>query len=525
MGDKGAGRVVMTQHEVQPMASTYAEANRRAWDYLADVNSSASDPWEQGSKAEYRAWLDEFGWLPWPELGTVLLLCGAGGQQGPALAGLGLEVTVVDLSESQLEVDRRVAAERGLEIETLCADAQDLSVLRGRTFDLVYQPVSTCYLPDPPSVYRSVRSLLRPGGLYLSDHWNPVQIQLSVDHRWDGTAYRVAHPSGSNEPLRVTDPSTAQGPDCMYFAHRLQDLLGGICDAGFVIERLAERGLVDPTAEPGSPGHLGCYLAPFYEVLARRTGPAPARRRPGARTRPAEEPRQESPAVPAQRSSARLARPLVRERLLRDDLAERWSRRGFVILRDVLDPGLPTRLGRESAVQQPSGVRSTWSGHAVSDDGSYVSGGMEFHSASPGPVLTWLHQHPDLTRLLQAVTGDPRISANQNVAYMYYEPGCYIDLHTDVPECEATVLTSVRGRTPPLVAYPRLLGLSTSELLAVARRSGGRPGGGVLLEVPVGGLLILDGRRLPHRRAQLGDGQRPCGIAALCFAVPTREGA
>jgi hypothetical protein len=215
----------------------------------------------------------------------------------------------------------------------------------------------------------------------------------------------------------------------------------------------------------------------------------------------------------------------VRERLLRDDLAERWSRRGFVVLRDVLDPGLPTRLGRESAVQQPSGVRSTWSGHAVSDDGSYVSGGMEFHSASPGPVLTWLHQHPDLTRLLQAVTGDPRISANQNVAYMYYEPGCYIDLHTDVPECEATVLTSVRGRTPPLVAYPRLLGLSTSELLAVARRSGGRPGGGVLLEVPVGGLLILDGRRLPHRRAQLGDGQRPCGIAALCFAVPTREGA
>jgi SAM-dependent methyltransferase len=474
-----------------------AEANRRAYDYLARSRSSASAPWPQGTQAAQRSWLDEFGWLPWDDLRTVLVLCGAGGQQAPAFAALGLQVTVVDISEGQLAIDRRVAARRGFDIECVRADVQDLSALAGRTFDLVYHPVSTCYLPDPRACYRAVARLLRPGGLYLSDHWNPAQMQLA-DPAWDGSGYRLVHRAGSGSPLRIVDPSTADGPDCQYFAHRLQDLIGGICEAGFVIERFAERGLVDGQSQPGTREHLGAYLAPFYEVLARRVPDRSATRNRFAR------PRRRGPLV---------GRPLTRT-----DLAQRWRRNGFVVLRGILEPDrLVPALRQESADLRATAVESTWDSYGLSDDGSYVSGGMQFMSALPGSALTRLHQSAQLQALVRAVTGNDRIVASENVAYMYYDDTSFIDVHTDVPQCEVTALTSVIGRTPPLIAYPRLRDLSPQRLLAVARRTGGRPPGGVALEVPVGGLLLIDGRRLPHRRPAVLPGEGAFGIAALCY--------
>ena len=118
----------------------YAEANRQAWNYLAKARSPSSIPWPTGELSERRAWVDEFGWLRWPRLRSVLVVCGAGGQQAPVFASLGLKVTLLDMSEEQLAVDRRVAAKRGLDIELIRADICDPDILPGRTFDLVYQP-------------------------------------------------------------------------------------------------------------------------------------------------------------------------------------------------------------------------------------------------------------------------------------------------------------------------------------------------------------------------------------------------
>lgn len=509
-----------------PETPNFVEANRVAWNALARGHGSASTPWPTGTRDELRAWLDEFGWLPWDDLRSVLVLCGAGGQQAPTFAALGLEVTLVDLSEQQLAVDRRVANRRGLHIECLQADVHDLGALAGRTFDLVYQPVSTCYLRDPRACYRNVAALLPPGGWYLSDHWNPVQIQVAEQGGWDGGAYRVERPSGTGAGLSVGDPSTASDPQCVYFAHRIRDLLGGICDAGFVIERLGERGESDLNAPPGSRPHLGAYLAPFYEVLARRTATPGPTARPDARPSVARAPRTAKARAPRPMNGSRPAGPtgirpasLTGPHLARTDLADRFSRTGFIILRDVLDrQHMVPALRGESLRQQRVASRSSWGSYAISDDGSYVSGAMNFTSAPPGPTLRRLHRCPELLRLVRAVAGDDRLAPNDNLAYMYYDDASFIDVHTDVSECELTVLTSVVGRTPPLVAYPRLRDGTPEQLLAVARRMAGRPAGGIPLEVPLGGLLMIDGRRLPHRRPAVQPGTGPYRIAALCFA-------
>ena len=85
-----------------------------------------------GVFAQPRACLDDEGWIPWPEVRSVLCLAAGGGQQGPLFASLGLEVTVVDISPAGLETDREVAHRRGLAMETVEADMLDLSQLHGQ---------------------------------------------------------------------------------------------------------------------------------------------------------------------------------------------------------------------------------------------------------------------------------------------------------------------------------------------------------------------------------------------------------
>jgi SAM-dependent methyltransferase len=503
---------------------SYAEANRQAWNYLARARSSSSTPWPAGEPGERRAWLDEYGWLPWRRLRTVLIVCGAGGQQAPAFASLGLKVTLVDVSEAQLAVDRRVAAKRGLDIELIQANVCDPDILPGRTFDLVYQPASTCYLPDPRLCYRNVAKVLPSGGLYFSEHWNPAQMQLGSGKFWDGQGYRITHPSGTGEALLMGGASAANGAETM-FAHRLRDLIGGICNAGFVIERFGERGSSDLAAEPGSQEHLGAYLEPFYVVLARRTSRPTRQRQRGPAGQPVSARRAHLAQHSTEPPAVRGLRPLRGRLTGRRDLPEHWQRHGFVTLHHVLEPGrLVPALHQESLAQRATTQETKSSEYGIAEDGAYVSGGMSFTSAHPGSVLSWLSRHPGLLSLIRMVTGNDTLESSGDGAYMYYDGTSFIDLHTDVPECQATVLTSVVGQVPPLVAYPRLRGIGLRQLLDVANSTAGRPQGGICLEVPVGGLLIIDGRALPHRRPSVPAGAGPFGIATMCFARPTQTG-
>src|SRR5262245_43648334 len=90
------------------------------------------------------ATIDQLGWLGGDIRGrTLLCLAAGGGKHGPLYAAAGAVVTVVDLSPAQLELDRQVAAERRLELRTVEASMDDLSMLDRGQFDIVVHPVST----------------------------------------------------------------------------------------------------------------------------------------------------------------------------------------------------------------------------------------------------------------------------------------------------------------------------------------------------------------------------------------------
>jgi SAM-dependent methyltransferase len=254
-----------------PAGPTYRSVNRAGWDELNEQSSGAMRSYGPQDFARARELLDPAGWLPWRRLRTVLCLAAGGGQQGPLFASLGYEVTVADLSPEQLAKDHATARQYSLNLECVEADMQDLSALSGRSFDLVYQPISSLYVPDIRQCYRQVATVTRPGGLYFSEHWNPVQMQVADDPRWDGAAYRISELPGTGPhpwpPGELTDAT------CWHYIHSLDDLLGGICDAGFLVVRFGERGTGDAGAAPGTQEHLDSYLPAHLGILARRRVP------------------------------------------------------------------------------------------------------------------------------------------------------------------------------------------------------------------------------------------------------------
>jgi SAM-dependent methyltransferase len=244
--------------------------NRRAWDARAHGSDTYAQPATEADFQHPLRVLDACGWLGGKVAGKrVLCLAAGGGRHGPLFAAAGAQVTVVDISPQMLALDRQVAVERGLRVSTVETSMDELSMLP-TGFDIVIQPVSSCYVPEVTTVYRQVARLIATGGLYISQHKQPVSLQAEAQPV--GQSYRVSQPYYRTGPLPAApDGLLHREADTMEFLHRWEELLGGLCRSGFVIEDLIEPRHAKPEATPGSFAHRSYYLPPFVTVKARRT--------------------------------------------------------------------------------------------------------------------------------------------------------------------------------------------------------------------------------------------------------------
>src|SRR5487761_1666740 len=154
------------------------DQNRRAWDALVRKKQRFTTPAPDEDLRDPLGTADALGWLGGSVKGKRLLcLASGGGRQSAMYAAAGAKVTVVDISPEMLALDRQVAAERRLNVRAIEASMDDLGVLAEASFDVVLQPVSTCYLPDVLAVYREVARVTAPGGLYISQHKQPTSLQ------------------------------------------------------------------------------------------------------------------------------------------------------------------------------------------------------------------------------------------------------------------------------------------------------------------------------------------------------------
>ena len=197
-------------------------------------------------------------WFPPLAGADVLCLASGGGQQGPVLAAAGANVTVFDNSPDQLKQDQLVAERESLVIRTVEGDAADLSVFANESFDLVFNPCSTVFMPDVRAVWRECSRVLRPGGVLMTGSMNPVHYIFDL-YKADEGVLEVAHSipySDLNSISREELNEHIEKGLPVEFGHSLTDLIGGQCDAGLAITDMYEDHMLDSPLQKYHPSYL-----------------------------------------------------------------------------------------------------------------------------------------------------------------------------------------------------------------------------------------------------------------------------
>ena len=248
--------------------SAFQEKNRAAWNRLAEGSTFAKVASDEEC-ADPLVHVDGRGWLPKSIRGwNVLCLAAGGGWQSILYASAGANVTVVDLSPAMLRLDEREADRRRLAVKTVETSMDDLSMLPESSFDIVHQPVSTCYVPSVEAVYHEVAKVLKDDGYYISQHKSPVSLQ--VTHRTPQHHYVIGREYYHEGPLPQCEDTSYREEGTMEYLHRYEQLIGGLCRAGFVIEDLVEPYRADKNAPVGHFRHRGRFIAPYVRMKARR---------------------------------------------------------------------------------------------------------------------------------------------------------------------------------------------------------------------------------------------------------------
>lgn len=164
----------------------------------------------------------------------LLGLASGGGQQIPVFSLLGARCTVLDYSTRQCESERMVAAREGYAVEVLQADMTRPLPFADETFDLIFHPVSNCYVREVEPIFRECYRVLKPGGVllggfdngmaYLFDEGPTLTHKLPYDPLADEELYRAA--MARDEGVQ--------------FSHTLEEQIGGQLRAGLRLTDLYE---------------------------------------------------------------------------------------------------------------------------------------------------------------------------------------------------------------------------------------------------------------------------------------------
>ena len=165
----------------------------------------------------------------------VLGLASGGGQQMPIFAALGAVCTVLDYSEKQLASEKQVADREGYDIRIIRADMTKPLPFPDESFDLIFHPVSNCYVREVKPIWRECWRILKPGGLLLSgvDHY----INYIVDAEEREIVNHLPFDPLLNEDQRAQLERDDAG---MQFSHSLEEQINGQLEAGFTLVSLYE---------------------------------------------------------------------------------------------------------------------------------------------------------------------------------------------------------------------------------------------------------------------------------------------
>lgn len=190
-------------------------------------------------------------WFPPMQGAKVLGLASGGGQQMPVFAALGADCTVLDYSPKQLESERMVAAREGYAIHVVRHDMTRPLPFPDNAFDLIFHPVSNCYIEDVYPLWRECFRVLKPGGILLSG------LDIGINYLFEDNSVTVSRKLPYN-PLRdeALMREAMEKNDGVQFSHSLEEQVDGQLRAGFVLTNLFD--------DTNGEGPLEPYKVPAF---------------------------------------------------------------------------------------------------------------------------------------------------------------------------------------------------------------------------------------------------------------------
>lgn len=189
----------------------------------------------------------------------VLGLASGGGQQMPIFAAEGAECWVLDYSQKQIASEEMVAAREGYAIRALRADMTKPLPYSDSFFDLIFHPVSNCYIKDVLPVWRECFRILKPGGRLLAGLDNGVNFLFSEKDESRVVQYLPFDPLKNQDQLEFLQKEDAG----VQFSHSFEEQIGGQLQAGFR--------LLDVYQDSNGSGFLHEHGVPtFWATLAQK---------------------------------------------------------------------------------------------------------------------------------------------------------------------------------------------------------------------------------------------------------------
>jgi SAM-dependent methyltransferase len=176
-------------------------------------------------------------WFPELKNKKLLGLASGGGQQMPIFAALGACSTVLDYSNKQLASEKLVAEREGYDIEIIKADMTKKLPFDDELFDIIFHPVSNCYIENVFHIWNECFRILKHGGILLAGMDNGLNFLFDDDSE----SLTISNKLPFN-PLK--DPNLLkkleENNNGIQFSHSLEEQIGGQLKAGFILKDIYE---------------------------------------------------------------------------------------------------------------------------------------------------------------------------------------------------------------------------------------------------------------------------------------------
>ena len=215
----------------------YEQALRGRWDVLLTPTRPVPHEWFGDLKGK-----------------KVLGLASGGGQQLPIFTALGAECTLLDYSARQCESERMVADRECYTVRIIQGDMTQRLPFEDESFDLIFHPVSNCYVEQVEPIFQECYRVLKKGGALLGGY------DIGINYIFDDAEERLAHPLPFN-PLkdRQLYEDSIKNDWGIQFSHTLEEQIGGQLKAGLRLTHLYE--------DTNGEGRLHEYRIPTFAAI------------------------------------------------------------------------------------------------------------------------------------------------------------------------------------------------------------------------------------------------------------------